>query len=75
MRRIDVPTPLPLVEDTGDVALESSGLIGTTAEGVLCVLNIAFENWIVVRFTLDKSQTTSEVTARHKESLPDRHMD
>ena len=70
MHRIDVPTTLPLAEDTRDVAIESIDLVGTTVEGVVRVRNLAFEKWIAVRFTLDKWQTTSEVTARYKESLP-----
>lgn len=75
MRRIDVPTPLPLAVDTRDVTLESIDLVGTTVEGVVRVRNIAFEKWIAVRFTLDKWQTTSEVTARYKESVADCHVD
>ena len=70
MHRVDVPPPLPLAGDTRDVAIENIDLVGTTIEGVVRVRNIAFEKWIAVRFTLDKWQTTSEVTARYKESLP-----
>ena len=70
MHRIDVPRPLPLAEDTRDVVVESIDLVGTTVEGVVRVRNLAFEKWLAVRFTLDKWQTTSEVTARYKESLP-----
>jgi Carbohydrate/starch-binding module (family 21) len=69
MRRIDVPAAPPLAEDTRDVAVENIDLVGTTIEGVVRVRNIAFEKWIAVRFTLDKWQTTSEVTARYKDSL------
>ena len=68
MHRIDLPTPLPLTEDTRDVAVESIDLVGTTVEGVVRVRNLAFEKWIAVRFTLDKWQTTSEVAASYKES-------
>jgi hypothetical protein len=69
MRRIDVPTALPLAKDTRDVTVENIELVRTTDDGVVRVRNLAFEKWIVVRFTLDKWQTTSEVTARYKESL------
>ena len=68
IHHIDVPSPLPLTEDTRDVAVESIDLVGTTVEGVVRVRNIAFEKWVAVRFTLDKWQTTSEVTASYKES-------
>ncbi len=50
-------------------------LVGSTVEGVVRVRNLAFEKWIAVRFTLDKWQTTSEVTARYKESLPNGTVD
>ena len=70
MRRIDVSAALSLAEDTRDVAVENMELVGTTVEGVVRVCNLAFEKWIAVRFTLDKWKTTSEVTARYKESLP-----
>jgi hypothetical protein len=69
MRRIDVPAALPLDEDLRDVAVENSELVGSTVEGVVRVRNLPFEKWIAVRFTLYKWQTTSEVTARYKESL------
>ncbi|KAH9977082.1 putative phosphatase regulatory subunit-domain-containing protein, partial [Lactifluus volemus] len=75
MRRIDVPAAPPLAEDTRDVAVENIDLVGTTIEGVVRVRNIAFEKWIAVRFTLDKWQTTSEVTARYKDSLADGAFD
>ena len=75
MRKIDVPVSPPLAEDTRDVAVESIDLVGTTIEGVIRVRNIAFEKWTAVRFTLDKWQTTSEVTARYKESLLDGRID
>ncbi|KAI9451620.1 putative phosphatase regulatory subunit-domain-containing protein [Lactarius psammicola] len=71
MHRVDVPTAPLLTDDTRDVVVESLDLVGTTIEGVVRVRNIAFEKWVAVRFTLDKWQTTSEVTARHKESLND----
>src|SRR6266851_5518356 len=50
-------------------------LVGSTVEGVVRVRNLAFEKWIAVRFTLDKWQTTSEVTARYKEPLPNGTVD
>jgi hypothetical protein len=68
MHRIEVPRPLPLAEDTCDVRVESIDLVGTTVEGVVRVRNLAFEKWIAVRFTLDNWQTTSEVTARYKDT-------
>ena len=63
MRRIDVSTALLLAEGLRDVAVENMELVGSTVEGVR-VRNLAFEKWLAVRFTLDKWQTTSEVTAR-----------
>ena len=69
MHRVDVPTASLLADDTRDVVVESMDLVGTTIEGVVRVHNLAFEKWVAVRFTLDKWQTTSEVTARYKESL------
>ncbi|KAF8496754.1 putative phosphatase regulatory subunit-domain-containing protein [Russula emetica] len=75
MHRIDVPTAPPLATDSRDIAVENIDLVGTTVEGIVRVRNIAFEKWIAVRFTLDKWQTTSEVTARYKESLPNTTFD
>ncbi|KAH9961113.1 putative phosphatase regulatory subunit-domain-containing protein [Russula dissimulans] len=75
MHRIDVPAAPPLAEDLREVAVESVDLVGTTIEGLVRVRNIAFEKWIAVRFTLDRWQTTSEVTARYKESLPNGTID
>ena len=75
MHRIDVPPLLPLAGDTRDVAVESIDWVGTTVEGVVRVRNLAFEKWIAVRFTLDNWQTTSEVTARYKDSLPNGTFD
>jgi hypothetical protein len=43
MRRIDVPTALPLAEDLRDVAVENIELVGSTVEGVVRVRNLAFE--------------------------------
>jgi hypothetical protein len=37
--------------------------------GVIQVKNISFQKWVAVRFTLDWWQTTSEVTATHKDSV------
>ena len=75
MHRIDVPTAPPLATDSRDVAVETIDFVGTTVEGIVRVRNIAFEKWIAVRFTLDKWQTTSEVTARYKESIPNGTFD
>ncbi|KAI0303332.1 putative phosphatase regulatory subunit-domain-containing protein [Multifurca ochricompacta] len=75
MHHVDVPTAPPLTEDTRDIAVENIDLVGTTVEGVVRVRNIAFEKWVAVRFTLDKWQTTSEVTARYKESLDNGAVD
>jgi len=75
MHRIDVPAAPPLAEDLREVAVENIDLVGTTIEGLVRVRNIAYEKWIAVRFTLDKWQTTSEVTARYKESLPNGTID
>jgi hypothetical protein len=75
MGRIDVPTSLPLAEDLRNVAVEKIELVGTTVESVIRVRNIASEKWLAVCFTLDKWQTTTEVTARYKESLPNGTMD
>jgi hypothetical protein len=73
--RIDVPTAPPLATDSRDIAVENINLVGTTVEGIVRVRNIAFEKWIAVRFTFDTWQTTSEVTARYKESLPNSTFD
>ena len=75
MHRIDIPTAPALADNTRDVVVESVELVGTTIEGVVRVRNIAFEKWVAVRFTLDKWQTTSEVTARYKESLHEGAID
>lgn len=75
MHHVDVPTAPLLADDTRDVVVESMVLVGTTIEGVVCVRNLAFQKWVAVRFTLDKWQTTSEVTARYKESFCDGMVD
>jgi hypothetical protein len=75
MHRVDVPTVPLLASDTRDIVIESVELVGTTIEGTVRVRNIAFEKWVAVRFTLDKWQTTSEVTARYKESLHEGMID
>ena len=69
MHRIDVPTAPPRPDDTRDVTVENIDLSGTAVKGTVRVRNIAFEKCIAVRFTLDKWQTTSEVTARYMESI------
>lgn len=38
-------------------------------KGVVQCRNLAFQKWVAVRFTLDWWQTTSEVTATHKDSV------
>ena len=38
-------------------------------KGIIMVKNIAFQKWVAARFTLDFWQTTSEVTAQHKDSV------
>jgi hypothetical protein len=73
MRSIDVLAALMLAEDMRDIAIENIELVGNTGEGVIRVRTIAFEKCVAVCFTLDKWQTTSEVTARYKESLPKWH--
>lgn len=40
-----------------------------TLRGVIVVKNFAFNKWVAVRFTLDWWQTTSEVSASHKETI------
>ena len=38
-------------------------------KGIVMVKNLAFHKWVAARFTLDFWQTTSEVSAQHKESV------
>ncbi|WVQ93722.1 hypothetical protein IAU59_000799 [Kwoniella sp. CBS 9459] len=38
-------------------------------KGVIVCKNIAYQKWVAVRFTFDWWQTTSEVSATHKESI------
>lgn len=40
-----------------------------TLRGIVKVRNMSFQKWLAVRFTYDWWQTTSEVTATHKESV------
>jgi len=62
---------------SNDVKLEKIGLSADAKliEGAIIVRNIAFEKWISVRFTFDKWQTTSEVTARYSESIAEYNID
>ena len=55
-----------------DVKLEKLELAedGMSVNGRIRLRNLAFEKWVAVRFTFDRWQTTSEVTARYVESLP-----
>ena len=46
-----------------------------TITGSVRVRNIAYEKWLAVRFTLDRWQTTSEVTARYDKSIEDGAFD
>ncbi|KAF9521169.1 carbohydrate-binding module family 21 protein, partial [Hydnum rufescens UP504] len=39
--------------------------------GLVIVRNLAFVKWVAARFTMDRWQTTSEVTARYVGSLQD----
>ena len=62
---------------SNDVKLEKVGL-STDArliEGTIIVRNLAFEKWVAVRFTFDWWQTTSEVMARYRESIPGYSID
>lgn len=54
-----------------EVALEELSLSpdGTSVMGHVRVKNIAYAKWVVVRFTFDFWQTTSEVTGRYLESI------
>lgn len=57
-----------------DLQLESLTLDETdrkTLRGVVTVRNFAFTKWVAVRFTFDWWQTTSEVSATHKETIRD----
>lgn len=56
-----------------EVALEELSLSpdGTSVMGHVRVKNIAYAKWVVVRFTFDFWQTTSEVTGRYLESISD----
>ena len=62
---------------SNDVKLEKIGLSADAKliEGAVIVRNIAFEKWVSVRFTFDRWQTTSEVTARYSESMPEYNLD
>jgi hypothetical protein len=74
MRRADVLTALPLAEDLRDVAIENIELAGTTVEGIVRVCSLALKKWAAVCPMLDRWQTTSEVAARYKGSLPNGTM-
>lgn len=66
-----------MISPAADVALESLTLSEdrSAINGRVRVRNISFEKWIAVRFTFDWWQTTSEVTAKYMESLPDGKFD
>ncbi|KAI0818664.1 putative phosphatase regulatory subunit-domain-containing protein [Irpex lacteus] len=59
--------------EKADVKLESLqlGEDGNSLVGRVRVRNLAFEKWVAVRFTCDWWQTTSEVTARYLDTIPD----
>ncbi len=54
------------------VKLESLGLSedATCVRGLVLVRNLTFTKWVAARFTLDRWQTTSEVSAKHVTSVP-----
>jgi hypothetical protein len=62
---------------SNDVKLEKIGLSADAKliEGTIIVRNLAFEKWIAVRFTFDRWQTTSEVSARYRESIREYNVD
>ncbi|KZT02051.1 carbohydrate-binding module family 21 protein [Laetiporus sulphureus 93-53] len=66
-----VPAPNP--SPYANIYLETLALPRTrppALRGTVLVRNITFEKRVVVRFTLDDWQTTSEVTCKHVVSLP-----
>ncbi|KZO95187.1 carbohydrate-binding module family 21 protein [Calocera viscosa TUFC12733] len=71
IRVLNMP-PLLLQNVEGDVRLETITLSddARALNGTIVVRNLAFQKWVVVRFTLDDWQTRSEVSGRHNESLP-----
>ncbi|KAH9984419.1 putative phosphatase regulatory subunit-domain-containing protein, partial [Russula vinacea] len=58
-----------------NIAVENIDLVGTTVEGIIRVRNLTFNKCIAVYFTLDNWETTSEVTARYKESFSNSTFD
>ena len=65
--------PNPAMNPHANIHLETVTLPRTrppTLRGTVLVRNIHFEKSVVVRFTLDDWQTTSEVGCRHVVSLP-----
>ena len=75
MHCIDVPIASSLAEGTCNIAVENIDLVGTTVEGIIRVRNLTFNKCIAVYFTLDNWETTSEVTARYKESFSNSTFD
>ncbi|KDR81982.1 hypothetical protein GALMADRAFT_221872 [Galerina marginata CBS 339.88] len=68
---MQVPNMPERVNLNSDVALEELNLSadGTSILGKVRVRNISFAKWVVVRFTFDSWQTTSEVAGKYSESL------
>lgn len=69
--KVSLPNFPTYQDPSSDLYLESLFLSDDrqSIKGVMMCKNIAFQKWVAVRFTFDWWQTTSEVTAVHKESV------